>query len=781
MRNDSTDSKIGDALDLLTRELEIGIPVRRGMEVIVHDLAEGKRRRHTVMEGARVDLGAGHVSADSPMGRALLRARQGQEIVVQRPEGEGRFKVLQVRVNASEDARRLIAWTLGEPASPNLGDLPWLFAADPAKVLRRVRGVAGRGSVDLDMPWVLVAASADTEIETGDDDRAAVVDVMRPGARRLYRVRGAAGLRTSDGSSIKIKTAAALGRADVKYGLHGTRSVFGRERTPVFLGRPAMHKWRNGEQQAVVPERDLQWMPDVPGATWKGLFDCDFVVGGGALRYVDGDVVRRSIRLRALPERAAVELHTSTDPRRGEVRLLRFGEIEASVGEHLEARIRGDSDEYRLELTAQAEKPPRDVVVKVDWPGPDGLLGTADLQLPFPTEHVAFFGTRGQELSPGSTLTATQLAGARAEVVSAGQATFEVQGRYVGKDASKVRRRRDRIAVQIPATSPGHHALDLAAVRSAVEDALALGRDLDGAVQLRICGAQEGIRDAQGGVPDARGTSASRSGFVSAMRFDLRLKRRHADSPLLDLDESSRSKLTAADLADLELEALFLLDPDLKPIPLKRASKTSWAAPEQAFGPGPYLVVGSGASRRRVWPLIWHAGATMPQAEPVSRRPKTIAEAYASRLDGTEAVEAFQSVALRMAARPGSADWKLVFGCLRERSLPVQVFPLLEGFGKTPKACAMAAVKAEEDDFDIVWERMEKTFFAWWQVPPCCWQDVLEAYAVHEGEQAGALGHTDLALHAFKDDICLRINRLKARLTGLNDALESMRTKLTET
>jgi len=774
MLDDATDSKISDELDLLTRELEIGIPVRRGVEVVVRDLTNGKQRRHTVVGSAQVDIDAGHVSASSPMGRALLGTRQGKEIDVELPGGERRFKVLQVRVNASEDARRLIAWILGKPASPSLGDLPWLFAADPAQILHKVHGVASGGSADLDMPWVLVAASADTEIETGDDDRAAVVDVMRPGARRLYRVRGTAVLRRSDGSSITIETAASSDSADVKYRLHGTQCAFGRERTPVFLGRPAMRKWCDGKPQGVVPERDLQWMPDVPGATWKGLSDCESVVGAGTLRYVEADVVHRSVRLCALPERAAVELQPSTSSRRGEVRLLGFGEIEASVGEPLHAQGSGDSDEHRLELTVQDERPPRDVIVRVDWPGPDGLLGTAELRLPFPTEHAAFFGPRGQELSPGSALTATQLAGARAEVVAAGHATFEVQGQYIGKDASKVKRRHNRIAAEIPTTSPGHHALDLAAVQSAVEDALARGRDLDGAVQLRICGTRGGMRD-------ARGTSAPRPAYVSVMRFDLKLERRDADSSVFDLDESSRSKLTAADMADLDVEALFLLDPNLKPTPLKRARKTGWLAPEQHLRPGPYLVVGGGASRRRLWPLIWHVGPATPQSKRAPRRPKTIAEAYASRLDGTEAVEAFQSVALRMAERPGSADWSLVFGCLRERSLPVQVFPLLEGFAKTPKACVMAAVKARQDDFDIVWERMEETFFAWWQVPHCCWRGALEAHVAHKREQAGALDHTDIALHPFRDDIHLRIERLKARLTDMDDAFESMRAKLTET
>lgn len=771
---DSTNSKISAELDLLTRELEIGIPVRRGVEVVVHDLTKGKQRRHTVVGSAQVDIDAGHVSASSPMGRALLGTRQGKEIDVELPGGERRFKVLQVRVNASEDARQLIAWTLGEPASPSLGDLPWLFAADPVQVLRKIHGIADRGSVGLDMPWVLVAASADTEIETGDDDRAAVVDVIRPGAQRLYRVRGTAVLRRSDGSSITIEMAASSDSADVAYDLHGTRRAFGRERTPAFLGCPVMRKWRDGELQGVVLEHHLQWTPDVPGATWKGLSDCELVVGAGTLRYVEAGVVRRSVRLRVLPEQAAVELHTSTDPRRGEVRLLGFGEIEASVGESLNVRTSGDSDEYRLELTAQDEQPPRDVVVRVDWPGSDGLLGTAELRLPFPTEHAAFFGPRGQELSLGSTLTAAQLAGTRAEVIAAGQATFEVLGRYIGKDASRIKRRCNRTAVEVPAASPGYHALDLAAVQSAVEDALAHGRDLDGAVELRIHGAQGGIRDAPG-------TSAPHPACVSVMRFDLTVERRDADSSVLDLDELSRSKLTAADLADLALEALFLLDPDLKPAPLKRTGKTGWLAPEQDLGPGPYLVVGSGPSRRRLWPLTWYAGPATPQPEHTPPRPKTIAEAYARRLDGTEAVEAFQSVALRMAERPGSADWSLVFGGLRERSLPVQVFPLLEGFAKTPKACAMAAVKAGQDDFEIVWERMEETFFAWWQVPHCCWRDVLEAYAAHEREQAGALGDTDMALRPFRDDIHLRIERLKARLTDMDDAFESMRAKLTET
>ena len=43
-----------------------------------------------------MDLEAGHISLDSPIGRGLLGSRQGDEVTIRLPVGERRFRVLEL-------------------------------------------------------------------------------------------------------------------------------------------------------------------------------------------------------------------------------------------------------------------------------------------------------------------------------------------------------------------------------------------------------------------------------------------------------------------------------------------------------------------------------------------------------------------------------------------------------------------------------------------------------------------------------------------------------------
>lgn len=73
------------------------LPVDRvgfGSRVKVHDLEMDETNRFTIVAGDFMDLDAGHVSMASPIGRGLLGARVDEEVVVELPVGERRFKVL---------------------------------------------------------------------------------------------------------------------------------------------------------------------------------------------------------------------------------------------------------------------------------------------------------------------------------------------------------------------------------------------------------------------------------------------------------------------------------------------------------------------------------------------------------------------------------------------------------------------------------------------------------------------------------------------------------------
>ena len=73
------------------------LPVDRvgfGSRVEVHDAGLDERVTFTIVAGDFIDLDAGHISMASPIGRGLLGARVNDEVAVELPGGERRFKVL---------------------------------------------------------------------------------------------------------------------------------------------------------------------------------------------------------------------------------------------------------------------------------------------------------------------------------------------------------------------------------------------------------------------------------------------------------------------------------------------------------------------------------------------------------------------------------------------------------------------------------------------------------------------------------------------------------------
>jgi transcription elongation factor GreA len=67
-----------------------------GSRVKLFDVVLAEEVSFTVVAGDFMDLDAGQVSLASPIGRGLLGAREGEEVVVILPVGERRFKVLEL-------------------------------------------------------------------------------------------------------------------------------------------------------------------------------------------------------------------------------------------------------------------------------------------------------------------------------------------------------------------------------------------------------------------------------------------------------------------------------------------------------------------------------------------------------------------------------------------------------------------------------------------------------------------------------------------------------------
>lgn len=67
-----------------------------GSRVTIHDIDMDEDFLFTITAGDFIDLDGGQVSLASPIGRGLLGAREGDEVTIQLPAGERRYKVLEL-------------------------------------------------------------------------------------------------------------------------------------------------------------------------------------------------------------------------------------------------------------------------------------------------------------------------------------------------------------------------------------------------------------------------------------------------------------------------------------------------------------------------------------------------------------------------------------------------------------------------------------------------------------------------------------------------------------
>ena len=67
-----------------------------GSKVRVLDRAMGTENTFTIVAGDYIDLEKGHISLESPIGRGLLGAREGDEVTVKLPVGPRQFVVVEL-------------------------------------------------------------------------------------------------------------------------------------------------------------------------------------------------------------------------------------------------------------------------------------------------------------------------------------------------------------------------------------------------------------------------------------------------------------------------------------------------------------------------------------------------------------------------------------------------------------------------------------------------------------------------------------------------------------
>jgi len=89
-----------DAARVAEPDAENGV-VDVGERVRLRDLDTGVRHDYELVGTLEADPGAGRISVESPLGRALMGRRKGDVAVVEAPKGQLRFRVLAIELPAA--------------------------------------------------------------------------------------------------------------------------------------------------------------------------------------------------------------------------------------------------------------------------------------------------------------------------------------------------------------------------------------------------------------------------------------------------------------------------------------------------------------------------------------------------------------------------------------------------------------------------------------------------------------------------------------------------------
>ena len=97
------EGRIAELTDLLARAQIIDPQsyehdsVKFGSSVVIMDIDTDKESRYTIVGVAEADLDKGYISISSPLARAMLGKRAGDEFKVRLPKGESEFEILSIK------------------------------------------------------------------------------------------------------------------------------------------------------------------------------------------------------------------------------------------------------------------------------------------------------------------------------------------------------------------------------------------------------------------------------------------------------------------------------------------------------------------------------------------------------------------------------------------------------------------------------------------------------------------------------------------------------------
>lgn len=353
-----------------------------------------------------------------------------------------------------------------------LGEVPWVFTEEPGHeaVLRLVATASHRSRQAV----LYVAAPPGASLVAAEGAECATVGTIAR-ERALVRVAGGtARLRDAHGDEFRVATGASVDDHEEVVWVGPTVAVATASET-VYCGPPRLVAVLGDGARRVVPERELEWRPREARGAWRPWSEA--CVGDVVVQRRVGAEVRLRTRMTVLPRAFEV---TWPEPTEGEPRALTLrgvagARVSASDGTRsVRAELRGEL--WAVIPSAETAAGAR-LSVRLEWPG----ATSARVALPSPHTGVRFlYGETA--LGDGDEVALEHLASVTLEVQGPpSRGPYALVGRTRANDLPT-----QEVRFTLPAVAPGLYRLDLAQARAAIDQRLAMSRDLDAKVTFTV-------------------------------------------------------------------------------------------------------------------------------------------------------------------------------------------------------------------------------------------------------------------------------------------------------
>lgn len=592
--------------------------------------------------------------------------------------------------------------------------LPWVFADDEERPLIGEGSASGR--------WPALLLCVDSRWRVVADEQAAEIEhlgrLAEP-SRSVWRIRGRVHVEDPDGQ-MRWSYRTSQQREDVRRYRLLPRPVSGmppQSRERVSAGPPLVQAQGPDGAWTWGASHEQQWCTEGAHTGWLQLGGYT-PLGRGTVRVVRSGELQLLRTLTVLPATIAFSAEPDRRRCRGRWRLTGIAGAEVGVvppacpGLTVQATSAAQPDACAIEVAVDESCPPESwpetVAIQLKW----ATGGRAELELPLPLERMSFVDRQGRSVVKHARVATTRMVALQAEARSVGKRQHYLVQINPPAGAADPRWGQELERVfPIVETENTAARFELSRLREVAEEYLALSRDLDAEVSIKL--SRQGV--------------FSSTATLSVGRFDgsIELLPEHGIATLANAHAHVRIK-------HVRVEAWPLEEPtEERAVPLGYAGWPGiWPLALSELRPGTWWVCGWEGSWLRFRPALLEVPREAPgDAESSGLRGLA---AIVERRDPGQRRRELEGLLPQLAADPGHPDWRQL-GCYLDamERFPPSGFDVLDAMLDCPEAIAAAMVRASRERFQRWWHGLDQLPFFWATMPVSVWVDAFRRYRDH--------------------------------------------------